>query len=348
MNTVTILNQEEVIKVLDMSSTIRAVENAYVFNSTKQAELYPLICKMYDNGGEFDIKSGECSGEKIFGLKLVCGFPENVKIGLPRSNGIIVVYDLNNGLIHGIVDGVYITKIRTGAAGAIGAKYLARKQSETLMILGTGRMALAEIAATLEVMDNIKKVIICNPRNKEKAVDFANNTKQKLIDEYISTYKNTEYYNTLLKKCDIEYTGTDDTKAACSESDIIITVTNAHESLINSDWIKSGTHISCIGADMPGKQELDENIMPKARLYADSISQVISVGEMKAAYNKKLIQDNDIIEIGNVINGSAQARISDNDITVFDSTGIAIQDLLTADAAISLAKERNIGTNILL
>lgn len=346
MGEITILNQQQVIHILDMKSVIDAVEKAYLYKSNQQAELYPLICKMYEHGGEFDIKSGECAGAGVFGLKLVCGFPKNLEIGLPRSNGIIVVYDFENGLIHGIVDGVYITKIRTGAAGGIGLKYLARKESETLMILGAGRMAIAQAAAALEVMEGIKRIIICNPRHPQKAKELAGNMEDMLEKDYIALYKGTPHYETMCKRADITYEAMENVENACKEADIIITVTSAREALIQSEWIKPGTHLSCIGADMPQKQEIDEKLIARAKLFADDVTQVITVGECKIAFNQGLIRKENITEIGKVIAKSAIGRTNDEEITVFDSTGIAIQDLLTAEAAIRIATEKGIGVKV--
>ncbi len=346
MGKIRVLNQQEIVSVLDMQSVIEAVKKAFFYKSHSQAEVYPLICKMYENGGEFDIKSGECSGTDVFGLKLVCGFPENVSLGLPRSNGMIVVYDLHHGLVQGIVDGVYITRIRTGAAGGIGASYLARKNSKVLMILGAGRIVPAEIAATLEVMEEIEKVIICNPRHPEKAEQLAGNIKKQLEDKFISLYKGRPHYDEMMKKTDIEFIAEASVQKACEQADIIITATNAREAVIQSDWIRPGTHLSCMGSDMPVKQEIDERLIARASLFADDIEQVTTVGECKIAYKKSLIKKEQITEIGKVIAGEHPGRRNDEEITVFDSTGIAIQDLLTADTAIRISKEKKIGLEI--
>lgn len=346
MGKIRVLNQQEIMSVLDMQSVIAAVKKAFCYKSNSQAEVYPLICKMYDNGGEFDIKSGECSGADVFGLKLVCGFPENVSLGLPRSNGMIVVYDLHHGLVQGIVDGVYITRIRTGAAGAIGAAYLARKNSKILMILGAGRIVPAQIAATLEVMDEIEKVVICNPRHPERAEQLAGDIKKQLEEEFVSLYQGTPHYEEMLKKISIEFVSETSVQKACAEADIIITATNAREAVIQSEWIKPGTHLSCMGADMPVKQEIDENLIARASLFGDDVDQVITVGECKIAYKKDMISKDQITEIGKVIAGEHRGRKSEEEITVFDSTGIAIQDLLTAAAAVRIGKEKNIGLEI--
>lgn len=346
MSSVTILNQADMIEILDMQSVMGAVEQAYMYKSGNKAEIYPLICKMYDNGGEFDIKSGECEGADIFGLKLVCGFPRNVEKGLPRSNGIIVVYDFETGLIQGIVDGVYITRIRTGAAGGVGVKFLARPESETLLILGTGRIAASHIASTLEAMEHIKKVIVCNPRHPEKAREFVSSIRSVLETQFIRLYQGTQHYDEMIKKVNISYTAEADLKYACGQSDIIITITSARQALIQADWVKAGTHLSCMGADMPGKQEVDPKLLAKAKVFGDDIEQVTTVGECKFAYQQGLLIKEEILEIGKVILGESKGRECPEEITLFDSTGIAIQDLITAKAGIRLAREKGICKSI--
>ena len=348
MSGIRVLNGQEVMKVLDMQSVIEADEQAFAYKSNGKAEVYPLICKMYDNGGEFDIKSGECAGADIFGLKLVCGFPENVPLGLPRSNGMIVVYDLHYGLVRGIVDGVYITRIRTGAAGGVGVKYLARENSEVLMILGAGRIVPYLVASVFEVMAHIRKVIICNPRHPEKAEELASNLREILENQFISIYKGKPHYDEMMKKINIQYEAAADTVSACGEADIIITDTSAREAVIQSEWVKPGTHLSCMGADMPVKQEIDEKLVARSRLFADDIEQVVTVGECKTAWRQQMIQKKDIIEIGRVVSGEHPGRISEEEITLFDSTGIAIQDLITAKTAIEIADENGLGMEITL
>lgn len=348
MDGVIVLNQREVAESLDMQSVIQAVEEAFQFKSAGKAEVYPLICKMYDNGSEFDIKSGECSGANVLGLKLAGGYPLNVPLGLPRSNGIIVIFDYQHGLLKGILDSTYITRIRTGAAGGIGAKYLARKDSKTLTLLGAGRLAPYLVAAALEAMEHIEKVILCNPRHPQRGEEAAAGIKDLLLSQFVSRYLGTEKYDAALRKINITYLAEPDVQAACGEADIIITATNAREALIKSEWIKAGTHLSCMGADMPGKQEIDEKLVARARLFADDLEQVITVGECKVAYQRQLIQRGDILEIGQVIAGNAAGRTNDEEITIFDSTGIAIQDLLAGQAAIRIADQKNIGLRISL
>lgn len=195
-------------------------------------------------------------------------------------------------------------------------------------------------------MNEIEKVIICNPRHPEKAEQLAGNIKKQLKEEFISLYQGTTHYEEMLKKINIEFVSEASVQKACAEADIIITATNAREAVIQSEWIKTGTHLSCMGADMPVKQEIDEMLTARASLFADDIEQVTTVGECKIAYKKDMITKEQITEIGKVIAGEHPGRKSEEEITIFDSTGIAIQDLLTADTAIKTGREKNIGLEI--
>lgn len=125
---------------------------------------------------------------------------------------------------------------------------------------------------------------------------------------------------------------------------MIVTCTPAHEPYIMKDWVRPGTHINAIGADFSGKQELDEDLLPLSRLVADSKVQTLEIGEMQTAFRKGLVRESDVIEIGSVISGDVVGRRSEEEITVFDSTGMALQDIVTANLALVRAIERGIGS----
>jgi ornithine cyclodeaminase/alanine dehydrogenase len=125
---------------------------------------------------------------------------------------------------------------------------------------------------------------------------------------------------------------------------VIVTCTPSHEPYIRKDWVRPGTHINAIGADFSGKQELDEDLLPLSRLVADSKVQTLEIGEMQTAFRRGLVRESDVIEIGSVISGDVAGRRSEEEITVFDSTGMALQDIVTANLALVRAIERGIGS----
>lgn len=238
-----------------------------------------------------------------------------------------------------------MTMMRTGAAGGIGAKYLARKDSEELLMVGSGHVAAYQILAVLMTMNHIKRVRVYNAHSFDRAGQFCADIKGKLKELLAQTKEqNPEVYEEMLQKIEIEYTPVNDIETATRSADIIITATPARQPIILKEWVMPGTHFSCVGADMAGKQEIDENILTDARIFVDDHEQSVTVGEFETAFKKGIIAKDSIIsEIGGVITNQAPGRISPEDITVFYSTGISLQDLLTASYVLEQAEEKQIG-----
>lgn len=342
-----VINQQTIEEILDMDSVISVVEQAYKLKANGEATLFPLIFHEFERGvADMDIKSGHLTGAHVFGLKLVSWFGENAQKGLPQLIGMVMVLDSRTGVPLGILSGEHITCMRTGAAGGIGAKYLARKDSEHLLIIGSGHQAPFQIMATLSTMEHIKRVTVCNPNSYERAAGFCASIKEKLINNFVAKYKeNDQYYKTMLERCDIQYTATGNIEEAVKAADIIITATPARKPLFNKEWVKPGTHITCIGADMEGKQEIDEHLFAAARVFVDDVTQAVNVGECEIPIKKGVFRKEDIVaEIGQVLLGNVPGRLSDEEITIYDSTGIALQDLLTANYILKVAKEQGLGS----
>jgi len=346
MNKIIILNEETIKKLLDIKNVIKVVEQAYTLKNSNQADLFPIITHIFEPGkADMDIKSGHLKGDaNIFGLKLVSWFGENSKKGFPELIGTIMIFSAKTGIPLGILSGEHITGMRTGSAGAIGSKYLARKDSENLLMVGTGHQAFFQVAANLAVLNQIKKVMVYDPIDYKLAVDFCHKIKERLNKEILSKYKDDEI---LAKKYDIDFVATDDIEKSTSKADVIVSATPSRKPMIKKEWVKKGTHFSCIGSDMEGKQEIDENIFSKARIFVDDLEQASNVGETEIPIKKGVIKKEDIAgEIGEIIMGTKPGRLSDDEITIFDSTGIAHQDLLTATYAIKIAKEKGLGTTV--
>ena len=350
MSKIIILNEETIKELLDIKNVIKVVEQAYTLKNSNQADLFPIITHIFEPGkADMDIKSGHLKGNaNIFGLKLVSWFGENSKKGLPEVIGTIMVFDAKTGIPQGILSGEHITCMRTGSAGAVGSKYLARKDSENLLMVGAGHQAFFQIAAVLTVLKNIKKVTVYDPIDYKFAVDFCHKIKTKLNDEILSKYKDDKIcFEKIAKKFDINFVATDDIEKSTSEADIIVTATPSQKPIIKKEWIKKGTHLTCIGADMEGKQEIDENIFSKARIFVDDLEQTIHVGETETSIKKGIIKKEDVAgEIGEIIMRTKPGRLSDDEITIFDSTGIAHQDLLTAAYVLKVAQEKGLGTTV--
>lgn len=314
--------------MLELEEVIEAIENVYKEKSSGSGKVFPLVFHEFEKGvADMDIKSGTLDKMGVYGLKLVSWFGNNPSKGLPSLSGIVMLFDSSTGLPIGTISAEHMTGMRTGAAGAIGAKYLARNNSEVMLMVGSGHQASYQIRAMQTVIKGLKKVFVYDPINFESAKGFISKFEYKLDS--------------------IEYIPVQDLETSVANSDIIVTATPSKKPLIMKEWVKAGTHFSCMGSDMSGKQEIDENILKSARLFTDDILQSVSVGEFEVGINNGTITKEDIIcEIGDVLNGEYDGRTSDNDITVFDSTGIGLQDIAAGYIAIQKAKKINIGTEV--
>ena len=334
MSAIRILSAANVKELFTLPMAIAAVEKAYLQKHTGQGGVWPLVFHEFDPGhADLDIKSGNLDAEGIFGLKLVSWFGANPEKGLPALYGTSLVCDLATGQPKALLNAGPVTDLRTGAAGAIGAKYLARKDSKALVMVGCGELSPYLIAATLLALPQLETVTVVNPRHPEKAQQKLSAIKEK-VDALLSAAAESRSY------C-LEAAA--DTEQAVRQADVILTATQSRGPLIRREWLKPGTHLSCVGADMSGKQEIDETILAAARVFGDDQGQCFSVGECEAAVKSGLLQEWSG-EIGAVIAGAVPGRTDDEQITVFDSTGIALQDLASAAAILQKAEQLQIGT----
>ena len=316
-----------------MKDVIKGVEDVYSAKAQGDAVAWPLVGYGFKNGGVMDIRSGVVFGDvNVHGAKLLNNFPENLKENLPVFTGILMTFDSNTGLPVGVMDASYITSLRTGAAAAIGAATLARKDSKTLLLVGAGRQSIYLLGATLLKMPGLERVIVSDPIDYDNAVRFAETIRERLKNE-------------LAIETGVGFEAAQNLKAAVSESDVILTITRSTKPLIMKEWLKPGTHLSCIGADMEGKEEIDPEIFRIARAFADDAKQCCTVGEMEIPAKMGIISADSICgEIGQVLTGQVEGRLTDEDITVFDATGLAALDLVTAKIAVKAAEEKNMGT----
>ena len=330
-----VLNKEEIMQVIEMKPTIEAVERVYTLKCQGETVVWPTTFYVFEEGNsDMDIKSGYLPGEKIFGHKTVSFFGSNKDKGLPTLVGIINVFDATTGCLLGILEGAYITGIRTGAAGAIGAKYLARKDSETLFILGAGNQAAYQIAATITEFPALKKVYVADVINPENAERFVNSIPTRLKEEFA------------IDASGIEFISAKDLSKAVPDSDIVITVTPSRAPVIKKDWVRPGMHFSCIGSDAEGKEEIEPEIFENAKVFVDDPYHCVEAGEIEIPIKKGILDANCVTEIGSVILGKSKGRTSDDDITVFDATGMALLDIAAAKVALDLAEEKGLGTDI--
>ena len=313
-------SRAELEKKLRMHGVIDAVEGVYRSKAKGETVVWPTVTHHFDDrGAVMDIRSGYDRGSEVYGAKILGTFPENEKKGLPPFSGILLAVDGVTGLPKGIMDASFITSMRTGAAAAIGARTLARPESETLMVLGTGRQSLFMIGAALTAIPGIKRVLCAEPMDASRAVTYAAECPERLREMFG------------IPKGRAEFEPVRDLAEATGRADIVITITRATSPQIKREWVKPGTHFSCIGADMPGKEEIDPRILADARVFADDIDQCVNAGECELAIKGGFMEREHILgQIGEVLNGEKAGRTSPDDITVFDATGLALLDLAVA------------------
>jgi len=320
-----LLTKEDVEKVVSMKDAIEAVEEGYKAFCSGQVVQPDFIAMPFDAPrGELDFKVGYYSGSEIISLKASSGGyinnPSQYK--LPAGMNTVLLWDARSCALLCIMEGGYITGYRTGAAGAISVKYLARKNADTITSIGTGNQARNQIRAISQIM-KIKEI---------HAFDaFA---------ESMENFK-TDIESELGIPVILEKTK----KEAVEKADILITTTRGKGSVVEASWVKPGTHIVAIGTDMRGKQEFDPEIFRGAKVVNDSIAQCTTRGETWHPIDKGIIKKEDIYaEIGELALGKKPGRTNDYEITIFDSTGMAIQDNMQAYKIYQSAVAKGIGT----
>ncbi|MHA1949234.1 MAG: ornithine cyclodeaminase family protein [Candidatus Thorarchaeota archaeon] len=314
-----ILTQSEVKECLSMKDAIEAVKTAYSAFAKGRVQM-PAVqhLDVHKHNGEVDVKSGFVEDFGMIGTKIASGFYDNVKKGYPPGIAVIVLLDLETSMPLAIMDGTHITAYRTGAAGAVAAQVLARKDSKNVGILGAGTQGRMQLLALQEIFDiqNVKIWDIERGLAKKYEKDMSIN---------VDVVKDPE--------------------DVVLDADIVVTATPSRKALIGVSSILDGLHINAIGADGPGKQELDPAIMTRAtKIVVDSLAQCRKIGEIQHALGMGLITESTIhAEIGEILNGDKTGRESDDEITVFDSTGLSAQDIAAAKIVYDSAKQKGLG-----
>ena len=338
MAAITILSASDIERVFTVADALEAVEDAYRQKAEGKGVAWPMVYAAFEPGvADMDIRSGELAGSGLFGLKLTAWFSGNPAQGLPEIYGTTLICDNANGAPLALLNASAITGLRTGAAGALGIKWLARKNAQNLLVAGAGHQSAYQIAAVLAACPGISHVEVWDPRKEE-----APEARVALMSEKVAA---------MLKAAGIERSyelvAVADGEAACGRADAIITITPATTPIIKRDWVRPGAHISCVGADMEGKQEIESALCAAARLYVDDRAQSVASGELEVAVKEGAISADDIVaELGEVIAGKAERRTSDEQITVFDTSGIAVQDLASSKVAYERAVEAGLGVSV--
>ena len=300
-----ILTGAEILQILDMDLALQAAATAFRAYGEGRANMPPKSYLQLPKGDFRAMYGALLLEEMICGLKWVNVHPDNPQRGLPTVMAKIILNDPETALELADMDGTYITNYRTGAAGGLAAQYLSRPEAATLGVIGAGVQARMQVAAILKVR-SIKQITIYN-RTLSRA--------QALQEELASSY-------------DVQVTVAADPQEAVAAKDIIVTATASNTPLVQAEWVSPGTHINAMGADAAGKQELDPAIFSKARIFVDDWAQAQHSGEINVALSQGLLPAENLLgSLGEVVAGKKPGREHSEEITIFDSTGLVIQDL---------------------
>jgi Predicted ornithine cyclodeaminase, mu-crystallin homolog len=276
-----------------------------------------------------DIKAGHLVGAGLYGLKIIGWAADNPgKRNLPALAGLVVVMDIETQQPLGLVEARTVTRLRTGAAGAVGAKALSREDSKVVLVVGLGEQGESHVGgAHLRAPGPGAGDCLRSGPGKNESLCCENGE-----EVPISSASRDSGLDRLL--------------VAAQEADMVVTCTPSHKAFLKKEWIRPGTHINAIGADLVGKQELDLALVASSRVVADSREQVLRQGECQAAYRAGRLSGDEVDEIGEILLGRKPGRRSDDEITIFDATGMAIQDILTAELALARAGRENLGSSV--
>ena len=320
-----LLAPRDIKTLVTLDECIEAVERAFLLYGTGKA-VAPLMLSMHGENGGFHIKAGLLSlRQEYFGAKVNGNFPGNPdRFGLPTIQGLIVLCDAERGTPLAIMDSRHITILRTGAATAVAAKYLAREGSQVVTICGCGNQGQVQLRALARARQ-IRSAFAYDI-NKEQASRFAEE---------------------LTLELRIAVKPTTDLGAAVRQSDICVTCTPSHEALLDRNDVRPGTFIAAVGADSSHKQEIHPGLMAKSKIVCDIVEQCAVIGDLHHALQAGVVTLEDVhAELGAIVAGQEPGRESEEEIVVFDSTGMALQDVAAAAILYEKAEKQGSGTRV--
>ena len=310
-----VVPEKEIAGLMTPEAAFDAVERVFAAMASDDAYNFPVVREaigyedaLYGFKGGFDRKGAN------LGLKAGGYWPNNQKHGLINHQSTVFLFDPDTGRVAAAVGGNLLTALRTAAASAVSIKHLAPKGAKVLGMIGAGHQSAFQMRAAART-GTFEKVIGWNPH-----------------PEMLSRLADTAADLGLpFEAVELPRLG--------READVIVSITSAFAPSLMADHVATGTHIACMGTDTKGKQELDPELVGRARLFTDEVAQSVSIGEFQHAAAQKTISDSDVTAIGRVITGDHEGR-GDAEVTIFDGTGVGLQDLAVAGAVVELAKQQ--------
>jgi alanine dehydrogenase len=310
-----LLDKHAAAALLQPEPVLAAVREAFVLHSQRLGRVFPLVREALPTGGVFGIKSGDVPSQYLLGLKAAGFWPANRLLGADAHQATIVLIDPATGRPQCIIDGNAVTTMRTGAAGALGLMLLARPDSQRLCVFGTGVQARVQLAYALDVLPELSHI------------------------SYVSAggAPDPGFEALFSARCEIE--PATDRNAAVAACDVVITATPGGGPLFDCGAVSPGTHLNCVGADTKGKRELPAGLLERSVLFVDDHAQAQQVGETQWQ------PETPCTELGDLLDGKPFER-APTDITIFDMTGLALQDLIVARMLQQRAAATGVGFNM--
>ena len=324
---VRILREPEIRKLLDMDEAIEAVADALAACAEGRVVLPGVINLDIDEvRGEVHVKSAFIKGSEHYVVKVASGFYDNPGLGLPVGNGMMLLFEARTGRLGGLLlDNGYVTEMRTGAAGAVAARYLAKSQVRKVGFIGSGSQARFQLMGLMRV--------------RRPSEVWVWSLDKSLVAPYLRD---------MSALYPVEFREAATPRQAVEEADIVITVTPSRSPIIRPEWLSPGVHITAVGSDGPDKQELYPEVLAKAdRVFCDSISQCRRLGELHHALEGKVLAEDRVSgELGEIVLGRKPGRARDDEITVADLTGLGAQDAAAASLVFRKGLRNNLGEEI--
>jgi alanine dehydrogenase len=315
-----LLTRSDVTRLLTIDDYIASIERVFKLHGEGKTGA-PGILGVHASNGGFHIKAGVLDlDQSFFAAKINANFPQNAaRFGLPLIQGVIVLCNAENGLPLAVMDSIEITIQRTGAATAVAAKYLAKKEAKSLTVCGCGNQGRISVQALSKVF----------PIDTGYAFDIDSDKAARFAEELSQDFQ-------VIAAADVD--------GAVSKSDLIVTCTPSNKYFLRRESVRAGAFIAAVGADNETKQELDPSLLAENTTIVDVLDQSASIGELHHALEAGLMAQSDVhAELGEVVAGIKRGRTSADEIIVFDSTGMALQDVISAAMVYERAKERRVG-----
>jgi len=317
-----IVPEQEIAGLISAEESFAAVETVFAAMARGDAYNFPVIREAIGHADAlYGFKSGFDRAGLVLGLKSGGYWPGNAEKGLTNHQSTVVLFDPDTGRPHALVGGNLLTALRTAAASAVSIKYLAREDARVLGMVGAGHQSAFQMRAAVQ------------QRSFDKVVGW--NYHPEMLPRLADT---AEELGLPFEAVTLEELG--------AQSDVIVTITSSFAAQLLDAHIRPGTHLACMGTDTKGKQEVDPALLARARVFTDEVAQSVSIGEAQHAVAAGLISEADITQIGAVIEGTAPGRQAADEITLFDGTGVGLQDLAVAARAVDLARDKGVAIEV--